>query len=63
MIISFKKMLIRFIKKMIRFSGYELRGIKPRVAHNDYNAIHKFLISEVLKCQEPIIFDIGANDG
>ena len=63
MIISFKKMLIRFIKKMIRFSGYELRGIKPRVAHNEYNAIHKFLISEVLKCQEPIIFDIGANDG
>lgn len=58
-----KKILIRFIKKIISLSGYELRGIKPKVAHNDYNAIHKFLISEVLKCQEPVIFDVGANDG
>ena len=60
---SLKKILIRFIKKIISLSGYELRGIKPKVAHNDYNAIHKFLISEVLKCQEPVIFDVGANDG
>ena len=60
---SIKKILIRFIKKIISLSGYELRGIKPKVAHNDYNAIHKFLISEVLKCQEPVIFDVGANDG
>lgn len=60
---SLKKILIRFIKKIISLSGYELRGIKPKVAHNDYNAIHKFLISEVLKCEEPVIFDVGANDG
>ncbi len=58
-----KKILIRFIKKIISLSGYELRGIKSKVAHNDYNAIHKFLISEVLKCEEPVIFDVGANDG
>ena len=60
---SLKKKLIRFIKKIISLSGYELRGIKSKVAHNDYNAIHKFLISEVLKCEEPVIFDVGANDG
>ncbi len=60
---SLKKILIRFIKKIISLSGYELRGIKSKVAHNDYNAIHKFLISEVLKCEEPVIFDVGANDG
>ena len=48
---------------MISFSGYELRGIKPIVSHNDYNSIHKFLVSEILKCEEPIVFDVGANDG
>ena len=61
--ISLKNILTRFIKKIISFSGYELRGIKPLVSHNDYNSIHKFLVSEILKCKEPIIFDVGANDG
>ena len=61
--ISLKNIITRFIKKILSFSGYELRGIKPIVAHNNYNAIHKFLISEVLKCEEPVIFDVGANDG
>ena len=61
--ISLKNIITRFIKKMIAFSGYELRGIKPIVSHNDYNSIHKFLVSEILKCEEPIVFDVGANDG
>ena len=61
--ISLKNIITRFIKKILSFSGYELRGIKPIVAHNNYNSIHKFLISKILKCEEPIIFDVGANDG
>lgn len=61
--ISLKNFITRFVKKIISYSGYELRGIKPIVAHNNYDSIHKFLVSKILKCEKPIIFDVGANDG
>ena len=61
--ISFKNFITRFVKKIISYSGYELRGIKPIVAHNNYDSIPPFLVSKILKCEEPIIFDVGANDG
>jgi FkbM family methyltransferase len=54
-----KRKIIQIIKK----TGYELVGKKPIVKHNNFNAIIKFLIKELYKIKNPIIFDVGANVG
>jgi len=58
-----KKTLIILIKNFFKFFGYELKGIKPIILHNDYDAIHKFLCDKILKIKNCVIFDVGANDG
>ena len=63
MIRLIKNIFKRSIKRFINYFGYELRGIKPIIAHNNYDAIHKFIINRILKIESPIIFDVGANDG
>jgi FkbM family methyltransferase len=54
-----KKKILQTISK----TGYELVGNKPIIKHNNFNAIIKFLINELCKIKNPIIFDVGANAG
>ena len=63
MIRLIKNIINRSIKSFINYFGYELRGIKPIVSHNNYDAIHKFIVNKILELEGPIIFDVGANDG
>ena len=58
-----KTFIKRKIIQIIRKTGYELVGKKPIVKHNNFNAIIKFLIKELYKIKNPIIFDVGANVG
>ena len=58
-----KTLIKRKIIQIIRKTGYELVGKKQIVKHNDFNAIIKFLIKELYKIKNPIIFDVGANVG
>ena len=58
-----KTLIKRKIIQIIRKIGYELVGKKQIVKHNDFNAIIKFLIKELYKIKNPIIFDVGANVG
>ena len=58
-----KTLIKRKITQIIRKTGYELVGKKPIVKHNNFNAIIKFLIKELYKIKNPIIFDVGANVG
>ena len=58
-----KNIIKKIILKVFNYLGFNLRGNKPTVSHNNYDAIHKFLITQILKCEEPVIFDVGANDG
>lgn len=51
------------IKKLLNLTGYGLVGKKSIVKHNNFNAIIKFLIKELYKIKNPIIFDVGANVG
>ena len=58
-----KTLIKRKISQIIRKIGYELVGKKQIVKHNNFNAIIKFLIKELYKIKNPIIFDVGANVG
>ena len=58
-----KTLIKRKIIQIIRKTGYELVGKKQIVKHNNFNAIIKFLIKELYKIKNPIIFDVGANVG
>lgn len=58
-----KTLIKRKIIQIIRKTGYELVGKKSIVKHNNFDAIIKFLIKELYKIKNPIIFDVGANDG
>jgi hypothetical protein len=58
-----KTLIKRKIIEIIRKTDYELIGKKSIVKHNNYNAIIKFLIKELYKIKNPIIFDVGANVG
>lgn len=58
-----KTLIKRKIIQNIRKTGYELVGKKPIVKHNNFAAIIKFLIKELSKIKNPIIFDVGANVG
>ena len=50
----------RTILTLIRKLGYELKGVKKRVNHNDFDAIINFLLKDKKK---HIYFDVGANKG
>ena len=54
-----KTLIKRKIIQIIRKTGYELVGKKQIVKHNNFNAIIKFLIKELYKIKNPIIFDVG----
>jgi FkbM family methyltransferase len=55
--------LKKIFHKIFSLSGYRLVGNKDIVKHNSFNAIHKFIFEKIVKKNELIIFDIGANDG
>lgn len=50
------------LMSLIKIFGYELRGIKPLVSHNNFDAIISFLL-EKKKNDKHVYFDIGANLG
>jgi FkbM family methyltransferase len=50
------------IQKIIKKSGYKIRGVKKIVKHNDFDAIIKFLWKQSIN-EKKIIFDVGANLG
>lgn len=58
-----KTLIKRKIIQTINKTGYELVGKKSIVKHNNFDAIIKFLIKELYKIKNPIIFDVGANIG
>ena len=43
--------------------GTDLRGIKKTIKHNNFDAIHKFLVNNFLDKEKITIFDVGANTG
>ena len=51
-----KRIIIRFI----RLFGYDLKGIKKKITHNDFDSIIKFLLKDK---KEHVYFDVGANIG
>ncbi len=57
------KKLKNLIQKIFLIFGYKLIGKKEIVKHNSFNAIHRFIFEKIVKKNELIIFDIGANDG
>ena len=51
------------VHKIFNHFGYKLVGKKDIVKHNSFNAIHRFILNELLNTHTINIFDIGANDG
>ena len=51
-----------FLQKIFKKTGYEIRGVKKIVKHNNFDAIIKFLWKNSIK-DKKIIFDVGANLG
>ena len=51
------------VHKIFNHFGYKLVGKKDIVKHNSFNAIHRFILNELLNTNTINIFDIGANDG
>lgn len=56
-------MFKKIIKRIFKFFGYKLKGIKNTVKHNDFDAIIKFIFDNLKKKNHLIFFDIGANVG
>ena len=54
--IYIKRKILALIEKL----GYELKGVKKQVTHNDFDSIINFLLKDKKK---HIYFDIGANEG
>ena len=54
-----KTYIKRKITTLIRKLGYELKGVKKRINHNDFDAIINFLLKDKKK---HIYFDVGANE-
>ncbi len=62
------KILMQIIKnffvKSFRKFGYEILGRKKIVKHNSFDAIHAYLLKNLLNIdKEILIFDVGANEG
>ncbi len=56
--------LKNFIQNIFKIFGFKIIGIKKLVSHNSFDALHKFILKEYFeKKKDPIIFDVGANDG
>ena len=51
-----KRKIIRLIHQL----GYDLKGIKKKITHNDFDSIIKFLLKDK---KEHVYFDVGANLG
>lgn len=54
-----KRAILQIIKKI----GYNIVSVKPTIKGGNYDAIIKFLIKDLKKVKNPIIFDVGANTG
>ena len=63
MLSKLKIQIARFFHNVVSLSGYRLIGRKKIVKHNDFDSIHKFLITYIQKKEELNIFDVGANTG
>ena len=53
-----------FLVKSFRKFGYEILGRKKIVKHNSFDAIHTYLLKNLLNIDnEILVFDVGANEG
>ena len=52
----------RGIGYLIKKFGYEIRGVKHLVSHNNFDAIISFLLKNKKK-EQHVYFDVGANLG
>lgn len=58
------KIIKNFLQRTFKKFGYEILGRKKLVKHNSFDAIHVYLIKNLLNLEGEItIFDVGANDG
>ena len=58
------KIIKKFLQRIFKKFGYEILGRKKIVKHNSFDAIHVYLIKNLLNLESEItIFDVGANDG
>jgi len=58
------RIIKNYFQLILRKFGYEIIGRKKIVKHNSFDAIHVFLIQNLLKIEKKItIFDVGANEG
>lgn len=58
-----KNFIKKKINQIVEKTGYKLVGSKPTIKHNSFDEIIKYLIKELYKIKNPIIFDVGANVG
>ncbi len=54
----FKRKIINFVRKF----GYDIKGIKKNIKHNNFDSIIKFLLQNK-KLEDHLYFDVGANLG
>ncbi len=58
------KIIKKFLLSIFKKFGYEISGRKKLVKHNSFDAIHVYLIKNLLNLKDEItIFDVGANVG
>ena len=58
------RIIKKFLQRIFKKFGYEILGRKKIVKHNSFDAIHVYLIKNLLNLESEItIFDVGANDG
>lgn len=58
------KIIKNFLQSILKKFGYEILGRKKLVKHNSFDAIHVYLINNLIHSDNEItIFDVGANEG
>jgi len=58
------RIIKNFLQNIFKKFGYEILGRKKLVKHNSFDAIHVYLIKNLLNLENEItIFDVGANEG
>ena len=58
------KLIKNFLQSIFKKFGFVILGRKKLVKHNSFDAIHVYLIKNLLNLENEItIFDVGANEG
>ena len=57
------EILKNILKRFFSLFGYGFKGITKTIKHNNFDAIHKFLVNNFLNKEKITIFDVGANAG